>query len=132
MSDRFILKEQYREPECCKTECDHYHSSYDRNVESHPERYGLTEVARFDWHTHSYEFDYTLVWKDEQGRVWEASDSGCSCPRPFEDTEELNRVTNTEELKERFRQGTTGQYFNCCHDPTAFGEFIRDVAAALA
>jgi hypothetical protein len=33
----------------------------------------------------SYEFDEFIVWRDAAGAFLWASDSGCSCPAPFED-----------------------------------------------
>lgn len=42
-----------------------------------------------------YEFDILAFWKTPDGRVFSASDSGCSCPTPFENYEneaELERV----------------------------------------
>lgn len=32
----------------------------------------------------SYEFDTLCFWKDSEGTVYSASDTGCSCPVPFE------------------------------------------------
>lgn len=50
-----------------------------------PERYGLVEVWEYD-EAGSYEFDKFIVWfKPKTNEVFWASDSGCSCPSPFED-----------------------------------------------
>jgi hypothetical protein len=32
----------------------------------------------------SYEFDMVVVWEDKDGNLYWATDSGCSCPTPFE------------------------------------------------
>ena len=49
-----------------------------------PEKFGLSEIGELDFSSGSYEFDYTVVWKDQDGRLWYGEDSGCSCPSPFE------------------------------------------------
>jgi hypothetical protein len=44
----------------------------------------------------SYSFDLVAVWTvadDPTGRVYTATDSGCSCPTPFEDFESLAALT---------------------------------------
>lgn len=58
---------------------------YDRNIYYHPETYGLEIVAEYD-SADSYEYDTTVIFRDkEDGRLYYVSDSGCSCPTPFED-----------------------------------------------
>jgi hypothetical protein len=61
-------------------------SWYGNDVYSAPEKHGLELLGEVEWTEGSYEFDLTAVWKDkESGRLFWASDSGCSCPSPFED-----------------------------------------------
>lgn len=55
------------------------------NIYYHPEKYGLTTVGQIEWCDDPYQFDLTVVWKDNAGQIYWASDSGCSCPSPFED-----------------------------------------------
>ena len=50
-----------------------------------PEHYGLSIVGVVEEEL-SYEFDMFVIWTDGETYYW-ASDSGCSCPIPFEDTE---------------------------------------------
>jgi len=54
------------------------------NIYYSPEKFGLEVVAELSKDL-SYEFDIYLVWKDKDGRLFTATDSGCSCPTPFED-----------------------------------------------
>lgn len=54
------------------------------NVYSTPEHYGLTIIGEVEWSDGCYQFDTTVVWRDAAGRLFWASDSGCSCPAPFE------------------------------------------------
>lgn len=48
-----------------------------------PEKFGLTEVAEVDA-AGGYSFDKFVIWSDSRGGYRWASDSGCSCPIPFE------------------------------------------------
>ena len=42
----------------------------------------------------SYEFDIFAIWKKvDDNTLWYASDSGCSCPTPFENIDCLNDLT---------------------------------------
>ena len=52
-----------------------------------------------------------VVWKHKDGRVFWAHDSGCSCPSPFEDYNNLSDLTELTEgglkaLKEEARSMT--------------------------
>jgi hypothetical protein len=49
-----------------------------------PKDLGLEIVAEFEADI-SYEFEMVVVWKDEKGKLYWATDSGCSCPEPYED-----------------------------------------------
>ena len=71
---------------------------YDSNVYYSPEKFGLEEVGQIEWSEPDYSFDTTVVWKDEEGNFYQARDSGCSCPSPFEDLtrEELKPETVDE------------------------------------
>lgn len=57
------------------------------NIYYSPEQYGLETVGQVDWSDEPYQFDMTVVWRRvADGQLFYASDSGCSCPSPFEDT----------------------------------------------
>jgi len=60
-------------------------TDYDFNIYYNPEKCGLETVATLDEDL-SYEFNTLLVVKDKySGKLFFASDAGCSCPTPFED-----------------------------------------------
>ncbi len=64
-----------------------------------PGSLGLTIVGEVHWSDEPYQFDLTVVWKDEQGNLYYADDSGCSCPGWFEDyhkVEDLTKATSME------------------------------------
>lgn len=51
-----------------------------------PEKFDLLTVGEVEWDGESYNFNITAVWQskaDSKLFYW-ASDSGCSCPSPFE------------------------------------------------
>lgn len=54
------------------------------NIYYSPEKFGLTVVATVD-NADSYEFNMFVIFEDKDGIPYYASDSGCSCPTPFED-----------------------------------------------
>jgi hypothetical protein len=62
-----------------------------------------------DYSNGDYRFDYRAVWVGSDGRLWTARDSGCSCPSPFEDTRELDRLWSFDVLEEE-RIAEAGAY----------------------
>lgn len=56
------------------------------NIYYDPEHFGLVKVTEFERSEPCYSFDTFVVWysKDNDTYYW-GSDSGCSCPSPFED-----------------------------------------------
>ena len=62
------------------------------NIYYDPQDFGLEVVGTMDWAEPDYSFDMTVVWKQGQGKYWVGSDSGCSCPCPFEDITDINEL----------------------------------------
>lgn len=54
-----------------------------------PEVQNLKVVGEIEWNEPCYSFDTTIVWRHADGSFYIASDSGCSCPQPFEDYQTL-------------------------------------------
>lgn len=55
------------------------------NIYYEPEKFGLRTVGEVEWDDGAYQYDLTVVWQDTRtGHLFAASDSGCSCPSPFE------------------------------------------------
>jgi len=71
---------------------------WDDNPYYNPETYDAEIVGEVTWSEPNWDFDYTVVWRDKDGFYRMASDSGCSCPTPFEDTrwDELERLSAHE------------------------------------
>lgn len=55
------------------------------NIYYEPEEFGLSIVGKVDFSSGYYEFDYLVVWQDENGTLYYGEDNGCSCPSPFEE-----------------------------------------------
>lgn len=72
------------------------------NVYYDPEYFGLEIFEEINDDHESYSFDDFVIWKrKEDGKLFYASDSGCSCPSPFEDIglQDLTPVTSLEQLE---------------------------------
>lgn len=81
-----------------------------------PDKLGL-EMICFDEPDLCYEYNTLCYWATKDGRIYSASDSGCSCPTPFEahdkDTTEdvletLERVGSIEHAKAIFDSWNKG------------------------
>lgn len=66
---------------------------YDADVYYQPGEFGLTTIADIDDPQACYSFDILAVWQHEDGRLFYATDSGCSCPSPFENFTSLDDLT---------------------------------------
>jgi hypothetical protein len=66
--------------------------SWDNNVYYNPEAHGLTLVAEHELSEPNYSYDTLAVFKDDEG-FYLATDSGCSCPVPFENYEGKGDLT---------------------------------------
>lgn len=58
---------------------------FGNNIYYNPEKFNLEVMGEIEWSEPNYDFDMTVVWKSKRGQYWVGSDSGCSCPSPFED-----------------------------------------------
>ena len=80
------------------------------NYYYNPAEAGL-EMLSFEDDSLSYEFDILAFWATQDGVVYSASDSGCSCPVPFEDYtsfEKLERVGSAEQAESIFKAWNEG------------------------
>lgn len=69
------------------------------SISYRPEDYGLRTLGAVEWSEPSYSFDTTEVWIDGEGKLYWASDSGCSCPSPFENYHELSQLETGDEFE---------------------------------
>lgn len=62
-----------------------------------PGDFGLEIVDSIDSNYDSYGFDMFILWKHtESGKFYIGTDSGCSCPSPFEDVHSLDSLTEVD------------------------------------
>ena len=80
--------------------------SYDYpDVYMQAEKFGLSIVGELDDPFADYSFVMLVVWQHEDGRLFYATDSGCSCPSPFEDFHSIDSLTEiTDESWEAFEE----------------------------
>ena len=76
-----------------------------------PKNLGL-EMISFEEPGLSYEYNTAIFVRTQDGRVFMASDSGCSCPTPFESyegetqdevTQKMERIGNFEDAWQQLR-----------------------------
>jgi len=81
-----------------------------------PESFEL-ELLSFDEPDLSYEYNTLCFWATKDGRVYSTSDSGCSCPTPFEQydsgtldelVQQLERVGSVEQAIAIFNSWNCG------------------------
>lgn len=66
------------------------------NIYYSPEKFGLEIVDEVEWDNEAWQFNLTVAWRDKTtGQIYYGSDSGCSCPSPFEDigVNDLDEIT---------------------------------------
>lgn len=73
------------------------------NIYYSPEKFGLKIIAAVNT-ADSYEFNIFLVLVDKKGKVYYSTDSGCSCPTPFEDLTKDQLKTVNENNYEAFKK----------------------------
>lgn len=56
---------------------------YGTTLYSNPEMFGLQIIGSIDI-TEGWDFNKLIVWRDGDNNLLWATDSGCSCPLPFE------------------------------------------------
>jgi hypothetical protein len=67
---------------------------YYTDVYSSPGRYGLKIVGSVSFDNEPYQFHVGVVWQQEEtGLFFIGTDSGCSCPSPFESVHSLDKLS---------------------------------------
>ncbi len=105
-----------------------------------PEKLDL-ELLSFDEPNLSYEYNTLCFWVTKDGRVYSASDSGCSCPTPFEGysstdqggvTMKLERVAtiaHAESILLSWGKSYDGSSFLSLSDKEKLSEWIKSALA---
>ena len=103
-----------------------------------PEKFNLTPVAEINYTMYDYTFDFRVVWKDNEGQLYTARDSGCSCPSPFEDytdlamldrvsLSELEAIVREEVKEDDWRSGDSGYSWP---NDAVVEDFLRKVSSS--
>lgn len=100
------------------------------DVYHQPEHFGLTQIGEIDDPFGCYSFDYIVVWQHEDGRLFWAEDSGCSCPSPFElctALSDLEEITNDswDAFAVAVRDHCVGHEYAFEREPSGVG-WVRD------
>ena len=65
-----------------------------------PESYGLEVFKVLNEPNMSYEFNMFVIWVDRKERkLFYGTDSGCSCPSPFEGVQSIQELFELKDLK---------------------------------
>lgn len=92
---------------------------YGNSVYGSPEKFGLEVVGHVEDPQACYSFDDLIVWRHEDGRLFYATDAGCSCPSPFEDyrsIESLTPIVDTAESWASFQKDVDEHCRPCEYD----------------
>jgi hypothetical protein len=102
--------------------------SWNNNIRYNPEEHGLTFIGEVELSEPCYSFDLLAVWRDKDG-YYLATDSGCSCPTPFENyngkadlTGPLTKAQVIEESRNIYDLSGELDY-----EPEAFEKFIKTI-----
>lgn len=104
------------------------------NIYYSPEDFGLQIVGSFDFAEEDYSFDMCVVWKEARGKYWIGTDSGCSCPSPFEDVRDMNDLDgpyNKAGLKTRLEWIVTDRTAGDYHYGYPKAQLMKDVSDIL-
>lgn len=90
------------------------------DVYYNPEKFGLTKIAELDFSSGSYEFNITAVFTQDgvTDRFFWASDSGCSCPSPFENYTSIESLESGDFKRVR-------EYLNGRFDEENYGNYVK-------
>jgi hypothetical protein len=101
--------------------------SYETNPYYYPEKHGLRKIAEADLSEPDYSFDILAVWADANG-FYLGTDSGCSCPSPFEDYAGRDDMTGPLTLEQALEEATNLRG-GSTYDQPAWEAFVETVRA---
>ena len=107
--------------------------SWYNNPYYHPETQGLVRVATADLAEADYSFDYLVAWADADNpdQFYLGTDSGCSCPSPFEDYSGREDMTGPLTWRQAVEESVSiwTQSYDYCYDPVGFADYLRSIVA---
>lgn len=87
------------------------------NIYCEPEKFGLAIFEEINDDNASYSFDDFVIFKRlSDGALLWASDSGCSCPSPFESVgvDELTQINDLAQLERDIDEYRGEASYQCC------------------
>lgn len=100
-----------------------------------PEAFGLTIVEVEDDPSCGYNFNTFVIWKHQDGRVFYATDAGCSCYSQFEwatTLEDLELLSNWEDFEQEVTVWADAAGFGANGYPEGKHALLMAGAGALA
>ncbi len=105
------------------------------NISYSPAEFGVKEIDEFDLSDGCYQFDYVTVWQSltDKRVFYIGTDSGCSCPSPYEgvqtleDLERLDPDNPRPQIEKLFCLDES----NYSHSAAALMKGISDMVAAV-
>lgn len=93
-----------------------------------PAEAGLVKVAEVDLSEPFYSFDLLVVWADADG-LYLGTDSGCSCPSPFENYNGKQDMTGPLTVDQALEEASSikAASYEPTYDLEAWNAFIRTV-----
>ena len=92
-----------------------------------PTKFGLELIGEADLNEPDYSFDMVAVWRDGEG-YYVGTDSGCSCPSPFESYAGKGDMTGPITLEQALEEASNLKGQNT-YDLDAWNAFIAGVRA---
>lgn len=94
---------------------------WDNNIYYNAGSYGLELVAMVELAEPDYSFDLMGIWKGAEG-YYLATDSGCSCPSPFENYNDIGDLTGPLTAEQAEEEATTlwSESYSGGYDPEEF------------
>ena len=107
--------------------------SWDNNPFFSPEKHGLELIADVELSEPAYSFDTLAVWKDAGG-LYLGTDSGCSCPSPFESYGGRGDMTGPLTVDQALEECSSikAAHYEPNYDLDAWNEFIGKVRSGGA
>lgn len=102
------------------------------DVYYNPEHFGLTKIAEHDLSEPDYSFDLLVAWKNGDG-IFLGTDSGCSCPSPFESFGGVDDLTGPLTVDQAVEEATSikGTGYGAGYDLAGFADFISAIREAV-
>jgi hypothetical protein len=80
---------------------------YKNNIYNNPDKFGMVVLDTVYLSEPDYSFDMLAIWKNESGQYFLGTDSGCSCPSPFENFYGIDDLTGPLTAEQAIEEATS-------------------------